>query len=102
MYALQLLLLLVTYQAPLNDKRNQFRHALSMLHRADDFQFIQQGLSQVLAHPIRSVSSNVCSLLARLLTRSDVCQLELFSKQGQSASLGSGNAELTMGAHAMQ
>ncbi|KAF1822772.1 uncharacterized protein K489DRAFT_318710 [Dissoconium aciculare CBS 342.82] len=59
MYALQLLLLLVTYQAPLNDKRNQFRHALSMLHRADDFQFIQQGLSQVLAHPIRSTSANL-------------------------------------------
>jgi hypothetical protein len=56
MSALQLLLLLVTYQAPLSDKRNQFRLALGMLHRADDFQFIQQGLNQVLAHPIRSVS----------------------------------------------
>jgi hypothetical protein len=81
-YALQLLLLLATYQSPLSDKRNQFRHALSMLHRADDFQFIQQGLSQVLAHPIRSVSQSICLSLAISLMYTDVCQFELLPEQG--------------------
>ncbi|QIX01502.1 hypothetical protein AMS68_007019 [Peltaster fructicola] len=50
-YSLQLLLILIIYPVP-QDEPNAFRKALSRLHRAEDFQFIQQGLTVVLTQPV--------------------------------------------------
>ena len=49
--ALQLLLVLLLYPAP-EGEINAYRKALSRLHRAEDFQFIQHGLTLVLAQPV--------------------------------------------------
>lgn len=57
-YSLQLLLVLIIYPAP-NDQTNAFRKSLSRLHRVEDFQFIQQGLTLVLTQPVSGVASYV-------------------------------------------
>lgn len=57
-YSLQLLLVLIIYPAP-NDQPNAFRKSLSRLHRVEDFQFIQQGLTLVLTQPVSGVASYV-------------------------------------------
>jgi len=49
--SLQLLLVLVLYTVP-NGEPNGFRKAISRLHRVEDFQFIQQGLTVVLTQPV--------------------------------------------------
>ena len=49
---LHLLLILITYNAP-NNKNNEFRKALGRLHRPEDFQFISEGLKQILMEPVR-------------------------------------------------
>ena len=48
---LHFILVLVTYPAP-NDGSNEFRKALGRLHRAEDFQFIVEGLRQILMQPM--------------------------------------------------
>jgi hypothetical protein len=50
-YCLQLLLVLITYPVPGNGA-NEFRKALGRLHRAEDFQFIVEGLRQILMQPV--------------------------------------------------
>lgn len=50
---LHLMLVLVVYDPP-TQTRNQFRQSMSSLHRPDDLQFIQTGLSTVLAQPVSS------------------------------------------------
>ena len=57
-YSLQLLLVLIIYPVP-NDQPNVFRKSLSRLHRVEDFQFIQQGLTLVLTQPVSGVASYV-------------------------------------------
>lgn len=57
-YSLQLLLVLIIYPVP-NDEPNAFRKALSRLHRVEDFQFIQQGITLVLTQPVSGVASYV-------------------------------------------
>lgn len=42
-----------------NDQPNAFRKSLSRLHRVEDFQFIQQGLTLVLTQPVSGVASYV-------------------------------------------
>lgn len=54
--SLQLLLVLVLYPDPAGEA-NQYRKALSRLHRAEDFQFIQQGLTTVLTQPVSGLPS---------------------------------------------
>lgn len=49
-YSLQFLLVLITYPVPDNGP-NEFRKALGRLHRAEDFQFICEGLRQILMQP---------------------------------------------------
>jgi hypothetical protein len=51
-YCLQFLLVLITYPVP-NNGANEFRKALGRLHRAEDFQFIVEGLRQILMQPVR-------------------------------------------------
>jgi len=55
-YCLQLLLVLVLYPVPeLSDgshTRNAFRHFLGRLHRAQDFQFLVDGMSRILNQPV--------------------------------------------------
>lgn len=53
---LHLILVLVIYDPP-TETKNQFRQSLSSLHRPDDLQFIQTGLSTVLAQPVSSSSN---------------------------------------------
>ena len=53
-YALQFLLVLVTHPVPKN-RANEFRKALGRLHRAEDFQFIVEGLRQILMQPVSIV-----------------------------------------------
>ena len=48
---LQFMLVLVTYPVP-NNGANEFRKALGRLHRAEDFQFIVEGLRQILMQPV--------------------------------------------------
>jgi len=57
-YSLQLLLVLIIYPVP-SDQPNAFRKSLSRLHRVEDFQFIQQGLTLVLTQPVSGVASYV-------------------------------------------
>jgi hypothetical protein len=57
-YSLQLLLVLIIYPVP-NNQPNAFRKSLSRLHRVEDFQFIQQGLTLVLTQPVSGVASYV-------------------------------------------
>jgi hypothetical protein len=57
-YSLQLLLVLIIYPVP-NDQPNAFRKSLSRLHRVEDFQFIQQGITLVLTQPVSGVASYV-------------------------------------------
>ncbi|KAK3707770.1 hypothetical protein LTR37_011947 [Vermiconidia calcicola] len=47
---LQFLLVLITHPVP-NNGANEFRKALGRLHRAEDFQFIVEGLRQILIQP---------------------------------------------------
>lgn len=54
--SLQLLLVLIMYPDPTGDT-NQHRRSLSRLHRVEDFQFIQQGLTTVLTQPISGLPS---------------------------------------------
>ncbi|KAF2171088.1 hypothetical protein M409DRAFT_35897 [Zasmidium cellare ATCC 36951] len=49
---LHLILVLTIYEPPPDAIQNQFRRALSQLHRPNDFQFIQAGVNQALTHPI--------------------------------------------------
>lgn len=49
--SLQLLDVLLLYTVP-DGETNAFRKALSRLHRAEDFQFIQQGITLVLTQPV--------------------------------------------------
>lgn len=53
--SLQLLLVLLLYPDPAGEA-NQYRKAMGRLHRAEDFQFIQQGLTMVLTQPVCAVS----------------------------------------------
>lgn len=48
---LQFLLVLITYPVP-NNGANEFRKALGRLHRAEDFQFIVEGVRQILIQPV--------------------------------------------------
>lgn len=57
-YSLQFLLVLIIYPVP-NEQPNAFRKSLSRLHRAEDFQFIQQGITLVLTQPVSGVASYV-------------------------------------------
>nr|OQO23447.1 hypothetical protein B0A51_07752 [Rachicladosporium sp. CCFEE 5018] len=57
-YSLQLLTVLIIYPVP-GDEPNAFRKALGRLHRVEDFQFIQQGLTVVLSQPVSGVASYV-------------------------------------------
>lgn len=56
---LHLILVLVVYDPPTasSETRNQFRQSMSSLHRPDDLQFIQTGLSTVLAQPVSSAGN---------------------------------------------
>ncbi|RMY61613.1 hypothetical protein D0863_11219 [Hortaea werneckii] len=54
--SLQFLLLLILYPDTA-DEPNQFRRSLSRLHRVEDFQFIQQGLTTVLTQPVSGLPS---------------------------------------------
>ncbi|KAI7356614.1 hypothetical protein KC354_g10339 [Hortaea werneckii] len=54
--SLQFLLLLILYPDTA-DESNQFRRSLSRLHRVEDFQFIQQGLTTVLTQPVSGLPS---------------------------------------------
>ncbi|RMZ21682.1 hypothetical protein D0859_14305 [Hortaea werneckii] len=54
--SLQFLLLLILYPDTSEDS-NQFRRSLSRLHRVEDFQFIQQGLTTVLTQPVSGLPS---------------------------------------------
>lgn len=49
--SLQLLLVLALYPDPTGEA-NQYRKSMSRLHRVEDFQFIQQGLTTVLTQPV--------------------------------------------------
>jgi hypothetical protein len=49
---------LIIYSPP-NDQPNAFRKSLSRLHRVEDFQFIQQGITLVLTQPVSGVASYV-------------------------------------------
>lgn len=60
-YSLQFLLVLVIQPVP-NDEPNEFRKALSRLHRAEDFQFIQQGLTLVLTQPVSRCEVLFCEM----------------------------------------
>lgn len=51
---LQLILVLTIYEPPPDAIQNQFRRALSQLHRPNDFQFIQAGINSALTYPISS------------------------------------------------
>lgn len=51
-----LILVLVVYDPP-TETKNQFRQSLSSLHRPDDLQFIQTGLSTVLAQPVSTTGN---------------------------------------------
>ncbi|KAF2769164.1 hypothetical protein EJ03DRAFT_327609 [Teratosphaeria nubilosa] len=53
--SLQLLLVLILYPDPTGDA-NQYRKSISRLHRVEDFQFIQQGLTTVLTQPVSGVT----------------------------------------------
>ena len=57
-YSLQLLLVLIIYPVP-NEQPNAFRKSLSRLHRVEDFQFIQQGITLILTQPVSGVASYV-------------------------------------------
>lgn len=64
-YSLQFLLVLVTYPVPGNGA-NEFRKALGRLHRAEDFQFIVEGLRQILIQPISGMLRPVQRLASQL------------------------------------
>jgi hypothetical protein len=51
---LQLVLVLAIYGPPIEAAsiKNMFRTSMSSLYRPDDFQFIQTGMSTVLAQPV--------------------------------------------------
>ncbi|KAK5116137.1 hypothetical protein LTR62_008463 [Meristemomyces frigidus] len=55
--SLEVLLLLILYPDQPNGETNAYRKSLSRLHRVEDFQFIQQGLTTVLMQPIVSTTS---------------------------------------------
>lgn len=54
---LHLILALAIYEPPPHASQNQFRRALSQLHRPNDFQFIQAGINQALTQPVCGVLS---------------------------------------------
>lgn len=59
-YSLQFLLVLITYPVPIvkdsegkeTAPANEFRKALGRLHRAEHFQFLVEGLRQILMQPV--------------------------------------------------
>ncbi|KAF2864569.1 hypothetical protein K470DRAFT_254202 [Piedraia hortae CBS 480.64] len=53
--SLQFLLVLLLYSEP-SGETNQFRKAMGRLHRAEDFQFIQQGITMVLTQPVSGIN----------------------------------------------
>lgn len=73
-YSLQLLLILIIYPVP-QDEPNAFRKALSRLHRAEDFQFIQQGLTTVLTQPV--------SVAAMTFSNIDTCRSRAWHHMSQ-------------------
>lgn len=60
-YCLQLLLILVLYPVPETGRgpppRNNFRYFLGRLHRAQDFQFIVDGMNRILNQPLQATTS---------------------------------------------
>ena len=56
-YSLQFLLVLLLYPIPEEGRgpapKNYYRHFLGRLHRAEDFQFIAEGLTRILSQPVR-------------------------------------------------
>lgn len=63
---LHLILVLTVYEPPASAGQNQFRRALSQLHRPNDFQFIQQGVNQALIHPVCRMLSCFCGVIVAL------------------------------------
>ena len=61
-YSLQFLLVLITYPVP-DGGTNEFRKQLSRLHRAEDFQFIVEGLRQILMQPVRRIHHQLVTIL---------------------------------------
>jgi hypothetical protein len=54
--SIQLLLVLILYPGPSSpSESNQYRKALSRLHRPEDFQFIQSGLTTALTQPVSGI-----------------------------------------------
>lgn len=64
-YSLQFLLVLITYPVPGNGA-NDFRKAVGRLHRAEDFQFIVEGLRQILMQPASGMLRPVQRLASQL------------------------------------
>ena len=66
-YCLQMLLVLVLYPIPEITHgvipKNYFRHFLGRLHRAQDFQFLVDGMNRILTQPV-----NVCLCFSELLS----------------------------------
>lgn len=62
-YTLQLILVLLLYPIPEDQesgpKRNYYRHFLGRLHRAQDFQFIVDGMMRVLQQPMQEKTSYI-------------------------------------------
>lgn len=60
-HSLQLLLVMLLYPIPENTKgistKNHYRHYLGRLFRADQFQFIVDGMSRILSQPVQEKSS---------------------------------------------
>ncbi|EHY55180.1 Ubp5-interacting protein [Exophiala dermatitidis] len=60
-YSLQLLLVLLLYPIPEDGNgpahKNYYRHYLGRLHRPEDFQFLADGMTQVLSQPMQATTS---------------------------------------------
>jgi len=59
-YSLQMLLVLLLYPVPEDGQspapKNYYRHFLGRLHRPEDFQFLADGMTRVLSHPMQATS----------------------------------------------
>jgi len=67
--SLQLLLVLLLYPDPIGEV-NQYRKALGRLHRVEDFQFIQQGITMVLMQPVCPGNPGSCNRCTNVPDRS--------------------------------
>ncbi|MCJ1365914.1 hypothetical protein MMC16_005039 [Acarospora aff. strigata] len=60
-YCLHFLLVLLLYPIPENgydsSQKNYYRHFLGRLHRPQDFQFLQDGMTRILHQPLQATSS---------------------------------------------